>query len=384
VELDAWIEGEWRSWGFRQGVSWEAVLARCRLLVAAEHGELSGGAASSRFTLTVPGGELPVAAVASVWVSPVRRGEGIFRRLVEAQLESFADEGMAASVLIAAQPALYRGFGYGVASLAASLRVAVAGRWGRPPAKLTLVDREAGLAAAATVYDELRPAVPGMLDRPEEWWLYAYPPEEPDEGNPTLFVLHGEPGACDGYAAYSVREAWTADGRPDNALVLHELVSGSPAAYESLWAYCLGSGCAHVEAENRPVDEPLLHVLEDAARLQTSVVDGLHVRILDVEQALTARSYSSEGELALSVRDDGGRDADFLLTAGTDGAECTRTRRAPELALDVSALGCAYLGGASFESLRLAGCVEELRPGAARQADRLFSWSPAPWLPWDY
>jgi hypothetical protein len=54
------------------------------------------------------------------------------------------------------------------------------------------------------------------------------------------------------------------------------------------------------------------------------------------------------------------------------------------VALDAASLASAYLGGSSFESLRRAGLVEELRPGAVRRADALFSWTPAPWLSWDY
>jgi predicted acetyltransferase len=314
-------------------------------------------------------------------VTPVRRGEGVFRRLVEAELASFVQEGLAAAVLVSSRPALYRDFGFGVASFSAAVQVEAAAGRRQTAVGLTLADRDAAVGAAADVYERLRPRVPGMLDRTETWWLYSFPGKEDDEANPTLFALHD-----DGYAAYSVQQGWTAEGRPANTLVLHECLAGSAAAYGALWTYCLGlEHCTRVEAANRPVDEPLPHVLDDPARLRQSLADGLHVRILDVERALAARRYSAEGELVLAVHDDGGTaDGEFLLAAGGEGAECTRTSRPAALALDAGALSAAYLGGTSFESLRLAGSVEELEPGAARRADRLFSWSPAPWLPWDY
>jgi predicted acetyltransferase len=58
-----------------------------------------------------------------------------------------------------------------------------------------------------------------------------------------------------------------------------------------------------------------------------------------------------------------------------------RSRSAPYLRLDVSSLGAVYLGGFTFEQLVQGGRVEELRRGAARRADAMFSWHRAPWCP---
>ena len=60
---------------------------------------------------------------------------------------------------------------------------------------------------------------------------------------------------------------------------------------------------------------------------------------------------------------------------------CERTDAEPDLALDVSALGSAYLGAVSFTQLRQALRVEELREGAVARADALFAWRPLPWCP---
>src|SRR5438128_1559670 len=58
---------------------------------------------------------------------------------------------------------------------------------------------------------------------------------------------------------------------------------------------------------------------------------------------------------------------------------CERTDAEPALALDVSALGSAYLGAVSFTQLRQALRVQELREGAVARADALFAWRPLPW-----
>ncbi|HEU0303088.1 MAG TPA: GNAT family N-acetyltransferase [Gaiellaceae bacterium] len=389
-ELDAWSDGEWKSWGYRQGDPWRRVLERCDVLAAVEGGALVGGVAGVPFALTVPGGMLSVAGIASAWVRPERRGQGLFRRLMDAQLAGFAEERVAAAVLIASEPGIYERFGFGVASFASRLRIAAGLRSGSSRAEaeaITLVDREAGVNAAAEIYERVRHGIPGMLDRDPAWWAYSFPEEDPDEEHPTLFALHGRGRECDGYAAYSVHAGWTDEGRPDNTAVVHELVAEAPVAYSALWSYCLGLPlCGAIEAENRPVDEPLLHMLDDSARVRLSIVDALHLRIFDVAEALAARRYSTEGELVLAVHDDAGGWAQgrWLLEGRTDGADCKRTEAAPDLAIESAVLACVYLGGSSFEALRWAGRVEELSPGAVRRADQLFSWTPAPWLPWDY
>jgi predicted acetyltransferase len=105
--------------------------------------------------------------------------------------------------------------------------------------------------------------------------------------------------------------------------------------------------------------------------------DCLWVRLVDVGAALSGRAYGEGGPLVLEVRDAvcGWNDGRWKLE---DGA-CERTEEEPDLALDVSALGSAYLGAVSFAQLRQALRVEERRDGAIERADRLFAWRPLPW-----
>jgi predicted acetyltransferase len=81
--------------------------------------------------------------------------------------------------------------------------------------------------------------------------------------------------------------------------------------------------------------------------------------------------------LVLEVRDAicEWNDGRWKLEDGT----CERTDAEPDLALDVSTLGSAYLGAVSFTQLREALRVEERRAGAIERADALFAWRPLPW-----
>ncbi len=93
--------------------------------------------------------------------------------------------------------------------------------------------------------------------------------------------------------------------------------------------------------------------------------DGLWVRLVDVGEALSARTYG-DGSVAFDV--------------STSSAPGTR-RAAADLRCDVSALGSVYLGAFGFSELVRAGRVEELRPGAAARTDVMVTAARAPWCP---
>ncbi len=103
--------------------------------------------------------------------------------------------------------------------------------------------------------------------------------------------------------------------------------------------------------------------------------------MLDLPAALKARRYGTEGELVLEVTDTVRPDNQgrWLLDAGPDGASCQHTRRRPDLALDVSELGAAYLGGTRLASLGRTGRIDERTPGALLRADAMFGSDPPPW-----
>jgi len=140
----------------------------------------------------------------------------------------------------------------------------------------------------------------------------------------------------------------------------------------------------------RPVDDPLLYQLADPRRARPQLKDALWVRIIDVPAALARRRYSAPADVVLEVRDDllpanAGR---WRLTTGgasLDGgglpATCVSSSSAPDVLLDVTQLGAAYLGGTTLSALAGAGLVTEGRPGAVRQLSTALSWNPAPWCP---
>ncbi len=114
------------------------------------------------------------------------------------------------------------------------------------------------------------------------------------------------------------------------------------------------------------------------------------MRIIDVPGALARRRYSAPADVVLEVRDDllpanAGRwrltTGEAALDEGGLSATCAASSSAPDVLLDISQLGAAYLGGTTLGALAAAGLVTEGRPGAVRQLSIALSWDPAPWCP---
>jgi predicted acetyltransferase len=72
----------------------------------------------------------------------------------------------------------------------------------------------------------------------------------------------------------------------------------------------------------------------------------------------------------------------WRLTGDAGGASCVAAPgSAADIALDVTELGAAYLGGTRLGALAQAGLVTELRPGAVRRLSAAMATEPAPWCP---
>jgi predicted acetyltransferase len=194
---------------------------------------------------------------------------------------------------------------------------------------------------------------------------------------------------------YSGLNNWDSEtSLPDGVLTVREMMYADPAASTSLWADLLSRDLiTEFRVRRRPVDDPLLYQLADPRRARPRLKDALWLRITDVPGALARRRYSCPVDLVIEVRDEivpsnAGRWR--LTTTGADQtgcgleASCTPAAAAdPEadVALDVTELGAAYLGGTRLGALAAAGLVTERRPGTVRQLSNALSWDLAPWCP---
>ncbi|MHB8869840.1 MAG: GNAT family N-acetyltransferase [Thermoleophilia bacterium] len=369
-----------------------------RTVAAFECARIVGTTATLSLDLTLPGGRIvPAGGLTWTGVLPTYRRRGLVRTMIARQLDLSHERGEPVNILQASESTIYGRFGYGTATyeLGFSLETAHAAFRPEAPAesagaRFEVVDDTAAFPVLSSVFQSFRLRIPGTVGRSEALWRsYLADPEHHRDGAGGMFhVLHRDAsGNPDGYVSYRMRENWER-GVAKGELFVQELMAGTPAAHAVLWRYCLDMDLvAAVKTAHAPVDEPLRWLLRDPRRLgMDRLNDGLWVRILDVPAALGARSYCEAGggpgdALVLEVFDTfrpttAGR---YLLDAGPDGAECSRTTRSGDVALDISDLGATYLGAVGFSTLVRAGRVRELTEGAATRADALFRTERAPW-----
>jgi predicted acetyltransferase len=364
-----------------------SVIELDRTLVAVDGGEMVGGASAYSMMLTVPGGTVPMAGVTAVGVRPTHRRRGVLNELMRRQLDDLREEGEAVAGLFASEGSIYGRFGYGVATLQASVEIERERTgFGRPhqqSGRVSLVERQTAVREMPAAYERVRNR-PGLLERSPAWWEYVLADIERwrDGATAYFFALHRSGEGVDGYVVYRVKHDW--ETAPRSKVQIRELVAATPEAYADLWRYCFDIDLIHtIVADHRPADEPLLYMVAEPRRLNFRLGDGLYIRLVDLPRALASRRYASDGRMVLGVRDrfcpwNEGR---YELEGGPDGAQCRSTEAEPDVLVDASDLGATYLGGVRFELLARAGRVEEATPGALRRADGMFAWEPAPWCP---
>ena len=128
-----------------------------------------------------------------------------------------------------------------------------------------------------------------------------------------------------------------------------------------------------------PIDHPVQHLFARIDHLGLKVGDGLWVDLIDVGQALSARGYRQDGRVTFDLTHPFCPWNDGTWTV-SDGV-AKRSSRRPDVRLDATALGAAYLGGIGFGRLARAGLVEEASRGGLARADALFASDRAPWCP---
>ncbi|MFC8043406.1 GNAT family N-acetyltransferase [Nocardia sp. NPDC057353] len=344
-----------------------------RTLLARADGLPVGAAAAFTGRLVVPGGaRVPHAAVTRVGVLPTHARRGIVSALLRGQLTDIAARGEVVASLRASQGGIYERFGYGVATRSATVRIDTAAARLRDtvPASgpVRFAERATALATLAEIHARMQHSRPGAIDRSPYWWRAR---EVFDTGDKHT-VLHGDPGAEDGFLRYRAVDTADWPRSTARAVSVSDLVFGSPEALLGLLRHLFALDIAHrIEFPTVPTDFPLAELVTDERAVTvTGVRDETWLRLVDVPAALASRTYRAAEPVLLGITDP-------LLPANTgvyrvtgDGA--TRTDAEPELTADVSALAAAYLGGTPWRHLVLAGRAVPHRQDAAAAADALF------------
>jgi len=345
--------------------------------------------------LTVPGGAtLPTLAVSAVTVAATHHRRGIARALVEGELRTAAALGVPLASLTVSESQLYGRYGFGAAVPVTSWRIdnRRAGWIGpEPGGRVDFVSRERFRELAPALHERVRPRVVGEVPVPAGQWdsFAGTRPDAKEAGKNRAVQYTDAAGEVRGLLVYSVEE--NPVDYPRSTATVSLLLAENPDAHAALWRFVLGLDLiGEVRASELSVDEPLRWMIADQRAAHVEVVDHHYVRILDVPAALEARRYGAPGVLALDVTDPlgitGGRwlldvddDGRGVVEAWPDGAAAPAG--ATTVALGVTELAIAYLGGVSLATLVAAGRATTSDPA---HAARVLGWHEAPRLSFWY
>ena len=363
----------------------QAVMPVDRFLVAYDEGRPVATAAAYPFELTIPGGTIRAGGVTWIAVMPSHRRRGILTQFMQHQLNALHEAGEPVAILWTSEAAIYGRFGYGISAPALSMN-ADRGQFqlrDDPGATGTmrLIDADEAAKVLPPIHDRVRRAVPGMLMRTEAWWRafkLADPKEWRGGAGPKFFGLYERDGGLEGYTTYRVKDEWE-HGMPRCQVRVLEVVGVSQIATRELWRFLFGIDLvSRVHANLVDPGSPLALMVSDPRSLGLRWLDGLWLRLVDVEASLSRRSYAADETVVLEVHD--------TLCPWNEGryrvgGSVERSDDEPDLELDVGDLASVYLGAFDFHALARAERVRELRPGSLERASALFRTERPPFCP---
>ncbi len=223
----------------------------------------------------------------------------------------------------------------------------------------------------------------GSISRPGWWWPWilreATEPTKTRTSKGSFVAVHTDAdGADDGYVFYDVDWDESFAVNPTGAGKVRDLWGVSPTVELELWRFLLGIDLITTwQAEMRPVDEPVRRAMHDSRAYDAKQrIDDQWVRILDVDAALSVRTYGLvEARVAVGVHDPmfPSNCATWRITSA--GAErCSDTA---DIVIDIATLSAAYLGAVSWHDLAATGATDA-SDGLLDRLDALFAVRPTP------
>lgn len=356
----------------------DVLLVRDTANSAAPDGRLVGTALFFRMALTVPGGHIADApGLTDVTVATTHRRRGLLRAMLDDLFTRWETARFPFAMLNASEAGIYERFGFGPATFAQ--RVEVTTRRARL--------RDYGPDEPVTWFatpDEAREHLPGIekqwaatrpgaLARSDAYWELFFAGSEliwPSGGVPVHHLLHS-----DGYASF-----WFQRGDKGQCLFVHEIRALTRGAHTELWRTLLATDLLSSVKALLPIDDPLPAKLVDLRAGECAgVTDMLWLRILDVPQALTVRTYRGDVNVVIEVLNDfRGRGGTFALSVVDGVATVSASSSTPTVRLDISVLGSIYLGGMRARALADAGRLWTDTPETLDAVDATFATAAAP------
>lgn len=341
-----------------------------------------GTALYYRLRLTVPGGaSLPTAWLAMVTVATTHQGRGIWEQISTRGFGVILDRGYPILCGAPTQPMIFEVLGGGVTSYARRHSIDRGSAKLRDAPKRSRA-REVNAAQAQRflpeLYDRWCACTPGALSRDDAWWadFLEDRPTQRDNGSALNFIVHP-----DGFLTYRVKGASPHAVRPPfGTVVVEDFCPVTNDAHTELLAALMGLEMFDFIEIEAPIDDPLPLKLNNlGAEQTTSLNDFIWTRIMDIPEALSARRYSADADIALEIIDPlgvaGGR---YLLEVRDGVGKCVPHDGDADVKIGLGELGTIYMGAHRASELYRANRITELNSGALAKLDAAFSTERAP------
>lgn len=354
---------------------------------AAVVGVLHGG------TLRLPGGTVPTGLISPAVTHPLHRRRGLLRRLMVEVLGALHDEGVPLAALYASEAAIYGRFGFGPAVTEMTCGVdrgtALRDVPGAADVQLDLCTLrpdehdpllvEAYHGATVDRPGAHAPLPPQLMRRR----TVAWPPDETKEPLRLLTARHGD-GTLRGAAVLRREVTWDGSG-PGGVVQVRMLAAADAAAARALWGVLVDLDLTStVVVENRPLDDPLLHLVPSARLVRAKLAESVWLRVLDVPTALAARTVHAPLDLVVGVVDPVLPWVDGAWRVRADADAHPEVERVPgaadaaDVVLTAADLARVLPGGTTVRHLAAAGLVTGAPEAVARLSQALAS-PVAPW-----
>ena len=358
-----------------------------RCLAAFVDGKIVGANGVLTFTLSVPGGIVKAGGIIDVVVYPTHRRQGIMSKIMKKQLNEILQKDEPIAFLYSADSGTYGRFGFGLATLQESWEIQ------RHDTKFrkTLIDFDSVGNIEMVSSEEisnLMPEIfelawnqrPGMIKRERSRWnRLKLEMERKDIPGISSYALFKKNGKYEGYINYRLNLNSTAT---DGDLIINEIISTTDEAHLNLLNFCMNiDGVNKITSKSRPIDDPITWVLEDPRKLSRKIEDQLHLRILDVPNALVSRKYNVDGEITILVQDNilDSNNTKFILKKSGNIVKCEKTNLPHDIKIDIRELGSLYLGGTSWLNLWKSKLIETNSLEKLHLADQMFNTIASPW-----
>ena len=330
------------------------------------------------FSMKLNGGDSRADGVTCVGTDPGHRRRGLVRHLITERLQLAHNDGIPAAILWASLGAIYQRFGYGLATSGYTYKfnprlAEFQFDSTTPKGWVRLMGLDDALPVVQSVYKEFIQSRNLMLHRPEDHWKAAYRSKK----NKFHFaVYYNEDGVSDGFFNYRIKEADNTDLGPYQQLNVYDFVYRNTDAYRGLWEFLRGHDLVKQVRMMMPADDPALFMLLDPRILRAEWMEGIWMRVVDVERLASCRKFDCAGRTSFEIGEDNEcpwNIGKFEIESDGQNSRVSKTSSGPDFRISINGLASLLSGNVSLSVLCASGRASIDDPGRLPELDRFFA-----------